>query len=97
MRAISQGPVDLPATLMSGPTFDHLDRLSDFARQRGKTLLELAFAWLLGLPGVVSVIAGATSPDQVAANAAAARWTLTEEEMRELETLAPADPGPAAN
>ena len=41
-----------------------------FAEARGHTLLELAISWLLSRPAVASVIAGATSPEQVAANAA---------------------------
>ena len=56
-------------------------------RERGHTLLELAFAWLLGQPVVSSVIAGATSPEQVAANAATAGWRLTSEEVAEVTAL----------
>lgn len=67
--------------------FDVLDRLNSFVNERGKTLVELAFAWLLAHGAVSSVIAGASNPEQVAQNAAAADWELTPEEMSELDGL----------
>jgi len=66
-----------------------IERLRDFARSRGHSLVELAFAWLLAHPPVASVIAGATRPEQVADNARAAGWRLTEEELDEVDRLAP--------
>ena len=45
------------------------------ARSRGRSILELALGWLLSQPGVASVIAGATSREQVQLNAAASTWT----------------------
>jgi aryl-alcohol dehydrogenase-like predicted oxidoreductase len=72
----------------------HLDaaqRLSEFARSRGHTLLELALSWLAMRPAVATVIAGATSVDQVRANAAATTaWTLTDEDLRAVDELAAA-------
>jgi len=62
--------------------------LAEFAESRGHTLLELAFSWLLAHPPVASVIAGATKPEQVHANAKAASWRLTEEELAEVDRLA---------
>ena len=56
--------------------FDRLEALEAFAAERGHTLLELAIAALASQPGVASVIAGAMSPEQVAANAAAVDWQL---------------------
>jgi aryl-alcohol dehydrogenase-like predicted oxidoreductase len=56
--------------------FDRIDALERFAADRGRTLLELAFSWLLVHDAVASVIAGATSPEQIAANVAAASWRL---------------------
>jgi len=57
-----------------------------FAREQGHGLLTLAFGWLLSQPVITSVIAGATSPGQVADNVAAARpWRLDE---AQLETVA---------
>jgi aryl-alcohol dehydrogenase-like predicted oxidoreductase len=68
-------------------TLDRVERLSDFAAARGRTVLELAFAWLLANPLVSSVVAGATSPEQVAANAAATQWSLTSAEREEVAGL----------
>jgi aryl-alcohol dehydrogenase-like predicted oxidoreductase len=65
------------------------EALKAFATGRGHTLLELAFSWLATHAQVASVIAGATSPEQVRANAAAATWTLTHEELGEIDRLAP--------
>jgi len=59
-----------------------------FARSRGHTVAELAIAWLLAHPEVPSVIAGATKPEQVTANVAAATWKLTAEDMQEVERIA---------
>jgi aryl-alcohol dehydrogenase-like predicted oxidoreductase len=68
---------------------DAAERLRAFAESRGHSLLELAFGFLLAHPPVASVIAGATRPEQVAANAAASGWLLTEEELDEVDGLAP--------
>jgi aryl-alcohol dehydrogenase-like predicted oxidoreductase len=57
-----------------------------FAEARGHTLLELAFSWLLTQP-VASVIAGATSAEQVKANAAAVGWRLTEADLKEIDSI----------
>ncbi|MBL8046937.1 MAG: aldo/keto reductase, partial [Anaerolineales bacterium] len=46
-----------------------------------------AFAWLLGQPQMTSVIAGATNPAQVTANAATADWTLTADELAEVRKI----------
>jgi aryl-alcohol dehydrogenase-like predicted oxidoreductase len=62
-------------------------RLEDFAVKRGHTLLELAFSWLAQRPQVASVIAGATEAAQVEQNVRAADWTLTAEDMAEIDRL----------
>ena len=67
--------------------------LEAFAEQRGHTLLELAFSWLLRHRVLASVIAGATSPDQVRANTRAAGWRLTEDDLAQVEAIAPPVPG----
>ena len=72
---------------LTDANFDKLDKLQAFANARGHTLHDLAFAWLLGNQQVASVIAGATSPEQVTANAATAEWKLSVEEMDELKVL----------
>ncbi len=67
--------------------FDKVEALAAWAQARGRTILELAFAWLLAQPAVSSVIAGATRADQVAANAAAADWNLSPDEAAEVTAL----------
>ncbi|HUP17023.1 MAG TPA: aldo/keto reductase [Acidimicrobiia bacterium] len=68
-------------------TLDRVERWAEFAAARGRTVLDLAIAWLLSNPLVPSVIAGATSPDQVRINAAATQWTLTRAERAEVAAL----------
>jgi len=58
-----------------------------FVEKRGHTMVELAFAWLLGRQSVGSVIAGASTPDQIRQNAAASEWELTSDEMAELNGI----------
>ena len=65
------------------------EKLGDFAQARGHSALELAFSWLLSHPPVASVIAGATSPEQVRANVAAAGWRLSPADLAEIDRLAP--------
>lgn len=72
---------------MSDANFDKVEALEAWAAERGHTLLELAFAWLLGHEVVSSVIAGATSVEQVRTNAATAGWRLTPEEVAEVSKL----------
>ena len=64
------------------------EKLEAYAAARGHTLLELAFSWLAARPQVVSVIAGATTPEQVEQNATAAQWKLGAQEMAEIDRLA---------
>ena len=66
---------------------DRVGQLSDFAAARGHSLLELAMSWLAIQPQVPSVIAGATSPDQVYSNVAAIGWELSPEDLRVLDDL----------
>jgi aryl-alcohol dehydrogenase-like predicted oxidoreductase len=61
---------------LSDERFDRVEELERFAAERGVSLLELAIGGLASIPGVASVIAGATSPDQARANAAAGAWQL---------------------
>jgi aryl-alcohol dehydrogenase-like predicted oxidoreductase len=68
------------------------EQLGRFAASRGHSLLELAFSWLLERPAVSSVIAGATSAEQICANVAAAAWRLTADDLSEIDRLAPLDP-----
>src|ERR1700686_3622191 len=60
------------------------ERLEEFCAARGHTLLQLAFGWLLAKPVVSSVIAGASSPEQVRQNAGATGWDLDAEGIAEV-------------
>jgi aryl-alcohol dehydrogenase-like predicted oxidoreductase len=63
--------------------------LAEFAAARGHSLLELAFSWLLRHRAVASVIAGATAPEQVRANVAAAGWQLGADDLAAIDRIAP--------
>jgi aryl-alcohol dehydrogenase-like predicted oxidoreductase len=72
---------------LTDANFDKLDKLRAFADSRGHTLHDLAFAWLLNNKQISSVIAGATTPEQVTQNAATVDWQLSTEDMTELGKL----------
>ena len=67
---------------------DAVERLREFAERQGVSLLDVAIGGLAAVPGVTSVIAGATKPEQVRANAAAGAWEPTEDQLAELRSLA---------
>jgi aryl-alcohol dehydrogenase-like predicted oxidoreductase len=64
-----------------------VEELARFAASRGHRLLDLAVSALASIPGITSVIAGATKPEQVRANAAAGRWHLSEDELEALAAV----------
>jgi aryl-alcohol dehydrogenase-like predicted oxidoreductase len=72
---------------LTDANFDKLDKLRAFADSRGHTLHDLAFAWLLSRKQIPSVIAGATTPEQVSENAKKIGWKLSEEELVELKEI----------
>ena len=74
----------LEAQDIDDETYERIEAFERFAAERGRSLLELAFGALASRPEIVSVIAGATSPEQVRSNAAAASWQLTPEELAAL-------------
>jgi aryl-alcohol dehydrogenase-like predicted oxidoreductase len=67
--------------------FDRVGALEGFAEAREHSLLELAIGGLASIPGIASVIAGATSPEQVRANAAAGDWRLDAADLDQLDAL----------
>jgi aryl-alcohol dehydrogenase-like predicted oxidoreductase len=83
-------PGGLQDTFLTDEKLAAAERLAAFAEARGHTLLELAFSWLLSRPTVASVIAGASNPKQVEQNVAAADWTLSTEELAEIDKIVPA-------
>ena len=75
-------------SVLTEENFAWLAKLEAFAEERGHTLLELAIGWLSSQPHVGSVISGATTPEQLEANAAAAgAWGLTAEELAEVSAI----------
>ena len=71
----------------SDEQFALVEALQRYADERGVTLLEVAFGGLLVHPAVTSVIAGATTPEQVMGNARAARWTPTDDDLAALRSV----------
>ena len=67
--------------------FSLVERLRGFAEARGHSLLDLAVGWLASADVTASVIAGATKPEQVRANATALRWQLSDAEREEVATI----------
>jgi aryl-alcohol dehydrogenase-like predicted oxidoreductase len=74
---------------LGGGIVDRAEQLIDYAESQGHSVLELAFSWLAAQPGVVSVIAGATRPEQIVANASAVDWMLTPDQLATIDSLAP--------
>ena len=66
-----------------------VEQLAALAARHGRSVVELAIAWLMARPTVASVIAGATSADQVRANAKAADWALSPEDLAEVDGVVP--------
>lgn len=69
---------------MTAENWSRLATLETYCAARGRTVLEAAVGWLLAQDTVASVIAGATRPEQIDANVAAADWVMTDEEQREI-------------
>jgi aryl-alcohol dehydrogenase-like predicted oxidoreductase len=75
------------ADALTDDKFDRVEALEQFASERGLTLLQVAVGGLLAQPAIASVIAGATKPEQVQANVAAAEWEPTEEDVAALNAI----------
>lgn len=73
--------------LLNARNWRIVEALGAFAAQRGHTLLDLAMSWLAGRPFLVSIIAGATRPEQIEANIAAVNWELGAEELAEIDRI----------
>jgi aryl-alcohol dehydrogenase-like predicted oxidoreductase len=73
--------------LLTEENLDKVESLIEYAESHGHTMLELAFSWLLAHRPVASVIAGASSAQQLRANVSAANWSLDAAELREIDEL----------
>ena len=83
----SRGATGWGPKVFTEENLQKVEKLERFAERHGHSLLELAFSWLASRPEVASVIAGASSPEQVRANAAAPVWKMDPELAREAERL----------
>jgi aryl-alcohol dehydrogenase-like predicted oxidoreductase len=72
---------------LEGADWDTIEALTGYAAERGHSLLDVAIAGLAARPAVTSVIAGATTPEQVRANAAAGAWQLTGDDLVALDAI----------
>jgi aryl-alcohol dehydrogenase-like predicted oxidoreductase len=84
-RLASPGPRGDQSSMLNDDNFAVLGRLEAFAESHDHTVGELALAWLAAQPGVGSVIAGATKPEQVEQNATAFDWKLSRGDLDELD------------
>ncbi|MCC9197783.1 aldo/keto reductase [Arthrobacter sp. zg-Y820] len=78
--------------LLEKADFDQLAEFGAFAKDRGLTEVQVAFSWLAAQPAVSSVIAGATTVEQVQQNAEAASWEPSEKDLEELDRIFPRVP-----
>lgn len=78
---------NLANTYLTEQNWAIVEKLEAFCAERGRTVLELAFSWLLARPTVTSVIAGATRPEQLEQNIKAAGWKLTAEELAKIDEI----------
>jgi aryl-alcohol dehydrogenase-like predicted oxidoreductase len=81
--------------LLTDENLDRVEALIAYAESRGHTVLELAISWLLAHHVVASVIAGASSAQQVRGNVRAACWRLGTAELEEIDTLLSREAGHA--
>jgi aryl-alcohol dehydrogenase-like predicted oxidoreductase len=85
-------PSPFAGRFLTDANWERMQRLESFCTKRGRTLLELAFSWLAAQPIVCSIIAGATRPEQVEQNAQAVDWTLTPEDLDEIDRMTKSEP-----
>ena len=76
-----------PERFTTDAGYQTLEELEEFAKVRGRSLIDLSFAWLLANPQVGSVIAGASKVEQVRKNAKACEWRLAPEEKVEVDVI----------
>jgi aryl-alcohol dehydrogenase-like predicted oxidoreductase len=84
---ITNYPEERRKDFMNDRAMDTVEQLDEFARARDHTLLDLAMSWLAAHDLVASVIAGATKPEQVRANAQAVTWKLNADDLKEIDRI----------
>ena len=83
---------DVASTLLTPENHSVVERVQRFAAEHGRSATEIAVSWLLTRPAVASVLVGASNPDQLEENVAAAGWSPTATELDTLEALLPPAP-----
>jgi aryl-alcohol dehydrogenase-like predicted oxidoreductase len=84
---LAEWPQDRLKLFITDHNLAVVERLSNWVSDRDRSLLDLAFSWLLSKPEIPSVIAGATSSAQVLANSQASGWSISSLEMDEINDL----------
>jgi aryl-alcohol dehydrogenase-like predicted oxidoreductase len=79
--------MDRYQNFLTDENFDLVERLDEYARERGLIMVQVALGWLLAEEVVPAVTAGATTAEQVASNAKAAEWDPTAEDLAVLQKL----------
>jgi aryl-alcohol dehydrogenase-like predicted oxidoreductase len=83
----SKAFIEIYNGVMTDVNWERLEKLEAFAKIRGHKVGELAIAWLVSHPWLSTVIAGATSPEQLDQSVAGADWKLTAEEVAQVEQI----------
>ncbi len=79
--------LEVQAKRLESADFDKIEALEAFAAERSCSILDVAIGGLVALPYIGSVIAGATSPEQVRANVAAGEWSPSDDDLATLDEL----------
>ena len=77
----------LSKRFMTDANLQRIERLEQFCGDRGHSLLELAFSWLLAHPAVTSVVAGSSTPAQLELNVQAVNWAISSQDMAEIDRI----------
>ena len=72
---------------LTSQNFDIVEKLTTYAQERDHSLLELAFSWTASRPTTASIIAGATTPEQIDANVNAINWELAQSEIEDIDEI----------
>ncbi|MEU1683176.1 aldo/keto reductase [Micromonospora zamorensis] len=75
------------AERLAAADWDTIEAIEAYAAERGLSMLQVAIGGLAAQPAVTSVIAGATTPEQVVANAAAGTWEPSDEDLTALRAI----------